>query len=189
MVELCIHVANLCYLVSFLSRDMMWLRVLTCLGLLLGLVFFTCQPLPLYGPSVWHVVFLVINGVQICRLRRERRQLMLTEEQERLAEATFHDLSRDELLTLLTRATHHKIVALQNLSQISRQPLDKEERALRDIAFSRLSRKELLNLLTRRLWNSIKRKHLVRWGRACRHERGAGPAGPGVDVASGSVTG
>jgi hypothetical protein len=74
VVELCIHAANLLYLASFLGRDVLTLRALTCAGLALGLVFFTCRPEPLYGPAFWHVTFLVINAVQIARIVRERRE-------------------------------------------------------------------------------------------------------------------
>ena len=74
MVELCIHAANLLYLASFLGRDVLTLRALTCAGLALGLIFFTCRPEPLYGPAFWHVAFLVINAIQIARIVRERRE-------------------------------------------------------------------------------------------------------------------
>ena len=105
MIQFCIHAANIFYLASFLGRDMLWLRVLTCAGLVLGVVFFACQQTPMYGPAAWHVVFLVINGVQILRLIAERRRLRLSDEQARLAEARFGGLSREQLLTLLTRVT------------------------------------------------------------------------------------
>jgi hypothetical protein len=162
LVESCIHLANLVYLLSYLDRDMLHLRVLTCVGLMLGLVFFTCQPSPLYAPTAWQVVFLVINAVQIRRLVRERRRLRLTEEQERLGEATFHDLSREELLTLLTRVMYEKPERLRDIDRLCEPPLNKDEVVLRDMAFSRLSRQELLNLLTRRLWNSLARRNPVR---------------------------
>ena len=155
LVDLCIHVANLLYLVSFLTRDMMWLRILTCCGLGLGVVFFTCQPAPLYGPTVWHVTFILINVVQIRRLVLERRRLGLSEERERLAREAFKDLSRDEMLNLLTRAMCAQAERLPDLRQAARQPLSEDEQVVRDIAFRGLSRKELLNLLTRRLWNSL----------------------------------
>jgi len=67
------------YLVSFLTRDMLWLRALTCAGLSLGIIFFTCRPGPLYGPAVWQAAFLAINGWQIWRLVGERRRSRLTE--------------------------------------------------------------------------------------------------------------
>ena len=162
MVDTCIHIANVVYLLSYLDRDMLHLRVLTCLGLMMGIVFFTCQPAPLYGPTAWHVVFLGINGVQIRRLVLERRRLKLNEEQARLGEATFHDLSRDELLTLLTRAMSEKPKRPGDIDRLREPTLSPDEIVLRDMAFSRLSRQELLNLLTRRLWNSIARRNLAR---------------------------
>jgi hypothetical protein len=182
VVELCIHIANLFYLASFLGRDMLWLRSLTCVGLALGIVFFSCQPMPLYGPTAWHVVFLGINGVQIRRLIRERRQLRLSADQERFAEAAFQDRSREELLTLLTRAMCDRPEGLRDVDRACAGPLSEEERVLRDIAFSRLSRQEILNLLTRRFWHSLKRRYPTRWRR-----RGRGgettPAGAEAEVA------
>lgn len=167
MVQLCLHTANLLYLASFIARDMLWLRILTCAGLLFGIVFFSCQPMPLYGPAAWHVVFLAINVVQIRQLVCERRQLALPAEQERLARAAFQDLSRNELLALLSRAMCESPDLLDPISAGGR-PLTDEERALRDIAFCRLSRAELLNLLTRRLWRALKRLNPARWGRGTR---------------------
>jgi hypothetical protein len=189
LVEFCIHIANVFYLLSFLGRDMLWLRSLTCAGLVLGVVFFTCQSTPLYGPTFWHVVFLVINGVQIWRLVLERRQLMLTKEQERFGEETFQGLTREELLTLLTRAMNEKPERLQDIDQICHEPLSKDERVLRDIAFSRLSRQELLNLVTRRFWNSLKRRYPARWRRRGKQGPEAGPANPEMDVSWDPATG
>lgn len=104
MTETCIHVANVVYLASFLVRDILWLRSLTCLGLVFGLLFFTCRTEPLYGPAVWHVAFLVINVVQIRRLVLERRALILTENERVVRAVAFDHLSRDEMLNLLTHA-------------------------------------------------------------------------------------
>ena len=148
MVELCIHVANVLYLLSFLARDMLWLRILTCLGLVLGVVFFTCQPAPMYGPTIWHLVFLGINFVQIRRLVLERRRLMLPPGVEQAAEAACKDLTHDQLLTLLTRAMWSHPGTLRDVTKVIGKPLTKEEEVVRDLALCRLSRKEMLNLLT-----------------------------------------
>ena len=73
MTDVCIHIANLFYLASFVGRDILFLRLLTVCGLLFGIVFFTtCQKDPMYGPTFWHVVFLVINVFWIVRLIRQR---------------------------------------------------------------------------------------------------------------------
>ena len=183
MVEMCIHVANVFYLLSYLGRDMLWLRILTCLGLVLGIFFFTCQPTPLYAPTAWHLVFLVINGYQIRSLIRERRELMLSQEQEKLGTATFHDLSREELLTLLTRVVCEDLERVGDLHQASHQQLTKDEQVLRNLAFSRLSRNELLNLLTRRMWNSLARRNPVRPRRRGHQAREAAVEGPATGVA------
>ncbi len=182
LVELCIHAANVLYLISFLARDMLWLRLLTCAGLLLGVLFFSCQPMPLYGPTVWHVVFLVINGLQIWRLLAERRRLTLTAKQERVGEAAFHDLSREELLTLLARVTWEGPAKVLDVENACHQQLTREEGVLRDIAFSRLSRSELVNLLTRRMWCSIVKLRPSTWRRPGQRDGGAG-------VTSGSAAG
>jgi hypothetical protein len=189
LVTFCIHLANVVYLFSFLVRDILWLRSLTCVGMVLGIVFFACQPTPLYGPTFWHVVFLVINGFQIWRLVLERRQLMLTKEQERFCEATFQGLSREELLTLLTRAMGEKPERLQDIDKIGTVQLSKDEQILRNLAFSHLSRQELLNLLTRRFWNSIKRRYPARWKRRSGRGREAAPVDADLDVSWDSATG
>jgi Popeye protein conserved region len=189
VVEVCIHIANGFYLMSFLVRDMLPLRLLTCAGLVLGIAFFTCRATPLYGPTLWHVVFLLINGVQIRRLVRERRQLRLTAEQERFSAAAFGDLSREELLTLLTHVLHEEPARLREIGPISHRPLSEDERVLRDVALGHLTRAELVNLLTRRFWNSVKRRNPVRWWRRRRDDGGVARGGPEVEMARGSVSG
>jgi hypothetical protein len=161
VVDLCIHVANVLYLLSFLARDMLWLRILTCLGLVLGVIFFTCQPAPLYGPTVWHLVFLGINFVQIRRLILERRRLMLPPPVQQAAEAACKDLTHDQLLTLLTRAMWAHPDTLQDVRKAVGRPLTHEEEVVRDLALCRLSRNEMLNLLTRRLFATFR----WAWGR------------------------
>jgi len=163
---MCCHAANILYLLSYLGRDMLWLRILTCAGLTLGVIFFTCQPTPFYGPSAWHVGFLVINGYQIWRLLRERRQRMLTAKQVKVGGAAFQNLSREELLNLLSHVMCKNPEGPPDIATICRQSLNKEEQVLRDLAFSRLSRNELLNLLTRRMWNSIIRRKPAGWKRS-----------------------
>jgi hypothetical protein len=176
LLESCIHAANVFYLLSFLTLDMLWLRALTCFGLTLGLIYFTCQPAPLYSCSVWQAAFLAINVIQIRRLIGERRQLRLSAEQARLAQVAFQDLSREELLALLARTSCLGRADQGDFSSICRGPLTDEERALRDIAFSRLSRTELLNLLTRRMWNSLRRRNPTTWWRRRREEEASAAA-------------
>ena len=119
VIEFCCHAANVLYLLSYLVRDMLWLRILTCVGLVLGIIFFTCQPTPFYGPSSWHLCFLGINIYQIWRLVRKRRQRKLTVNQERVACAVFHDLSTEELVNLLTHVMCESTASAADIAAIT----------------------------------------------------------------------
>jgi len=163
LADWCIHASNVIYLASYLTRDMMLLRLFTCVGLALGITFFACQPAPMYAPCVWQVLFFGINLMQIRRLGQERRRVRLSEERERVAQEAFKDLSRDEMLNLLTRAMCAQAEKLPDFRQAAREPLSEDEAIVRDIAFRGLSNKELLNLLTRRLWNSLWWVNPARW--------------------------
>jgi hypothetical protein len=187
LVEICIHVANVLYLASFLCWDMLYLRVLTCLGLALGIIFFTCQPAPMYGPTAWHVLFLAINGFQIWRLVVMRRQLRLPDERQRVGAAAFQGLTRQELLDVLTRVLSTNPKRVADIDEICPSELTLEERILRDLAFSHLSRTDLLNLLTRRLWNSLLRWSPTRW-KWPRRPRGRAGARPTIGPGQGSLT-
>lgn len=150
MTDWCIHIANLFYLASFVGRDMLWLRFLTCCGLIFGVIFFCAQSIPMYGPAGWHVAFLVINIYQIHHLIGERRRLRLTKEQEAKA-AEYRKLSDKELVDSVTHSLVSDKQEAKILTKGNYQTLEMGEKAFRDIAFSRLSREELINLLVRRM--------------------------------------
>ena len=154
----CIHAANVCYLLSYLGRDMLWLRILTCLGLSLGIVFFTCGSVPMFGPTAWQVTFLGINLVQIARLVKHRERVRLNEEEAALSAAAFEHLTREELADLLTRSVRvgtRQVPESDNPTDLIEGDLTEDEEVLRDMAFGGLSRGELLNLVTRRFHGTV----------------------------------
>ncbi|WP_171189838.1 hypothetical protein [Alienimonas chondri] len=150
--DLCIHAANICYLASYLTRDMLWLRILTCVGMVLSIVFFTCGSAVLLGPTGWLATFLVINVVQILRLLRYRERVQLNAEEAALSEQAFEHLNREELADLLTRSVRVGTRQLQpaDPTELTEGALSEDEIVLRDMAFANLSRGDLLNLVTRR---------------------------------------
>lgn len=155
MADWCIHIANVLYLLSFVGRDMLWLRALQCAGLVFGLIFFTCSQ-PLHGPSFWHVVFLIINLYQIKVLLGDRRRMRLSREQENLSRLAFENLSREELVHLLSKALTHP-PKVDRIPAACREELTEDEQVLKHVVLERLSRGEIVNLLTRRMWGSLKR--------------------------------
>lgn len=158
MTEYCIHIANLFYLASFLHRDILWLRVLTCVGLAFGVIFFTSCTTPMYGPAGWHIVFLLINFYQIYRLTQERRVTDLTASKVRISSYATADLSREKLINVLAQDISGKVDRRRDLDSISQEELDEEARVLKQLALERLSRREIVNLLTRRMWKPIQRR-------------------------------
>ena len=97
--EYFIHVANVLYLVSYLLRDIQWLRIVTIIAILTLMPYFYI--LGLYPPIAWNAVFLVINGVQIQKTLAERRPVQLTVQQQQLYDMVFSRLSPREFLKLL----------------------------------------------------------------------------------------
>ena len=97
-----VHAANVCFLISFVVRDILWLRVLSIAGgFSLIPYFYFSGPEPQLAPIGWNIVFTVINVYQIYRLIQERRPVALSEGELRLYDAVFHRLSPRAFLRLL----------------------------------------------------------------------------------------
>jgi hypothetical protein len=111
------HVANGIYLVSYLVRDILWLRVLTCLGGLFFLATFVFRPEPLWEAIGWNLVFLTINVAQIKTLLLERRPVTFRDDEQKLYKLVFRSLRPREFKKLLAigswedRPAGEKIVA------------------------------------------------------------------------------
>ena len=99
-----IHVANILYLLSYSVKDMLWLRCLTVVAALCLLPYYYMQPVPLTAAIAWNLLFIAINIVQIFILLRERRPVMLTEDQQRLYKLAFRSITTREFLKLLELA-------------------------------------------------------------------------------------
>ncbi|MFH5806210.1 hypothetical protein [Alienimonas sp. DA493] len=205
--DLCLHAANFCYLASYLTRDMLWLRLLTCVGMSLQIVFFTCGSVPMFGPTAWMATFVGINVIQILRLLRYRERIQLNAEEAALSEEAFEHLSREELADLLTRSVRigTRQTAEINPHELTEGELTEDEIVLRDMAFGGLTRSELLNLVTRRfhgttahltpsrvrLWTERRKRRWSQWTaqRAAKKAgRDAAPGGFPAPAADGGAT-
>lgn len=99
-----IHVANVLYLVSYLVRDILWLRVLTVVAIATLCPYFYFRDDPLWAALAWNVVFFSINAYQIKVLLMERRPVTLSEREQRLYHMLFRTLTPREFLKLLKLA-------------------------------------------------------------------------------------
>lgn len=96
-----IHAANVLYLVSYVLKDILWLRIVACVGSLCVLVAIALQPNPVLEAVAWNVLFFVINVVQIKILLVERRPVTLAKDEQRLHRLVFQSLRPRDLAKLL----------------------------------------------------------------------------------------
>lgn len=67
-----VYIANMLYLVSYLTRDILHLRLLTISTACCLAIYFYCQPEPLMTVVGWNVFFVAMNAIQLGCLVRER---------------------------------------------------------------------------------------------------------------------
>jgi hypothetical protein len=96
-----LHVGNVLYLLAYLVRDVLWLRLLTVAGMISLMAWYWLQPTPMYGPIAWNSLFLLVNVVQIGILILERRPVFLGEEEMHLYRTVFRSLKPREFTRLL----------------------------------------------------------------------------------------
>jgi hypothetical protein len=99
--ELLIHGANVLYLVSYLMRDILWLRIFTVIAALCLIAYFYFRIDPLMTAIYWNLLFVALNAFWIGRLILQRRPVQLTDEQEQLCRLVFHSIAPREMLAML----------------------------------------------------------------------------------------
>jgi CRP-like cAMP-binding protein len=103
--DLLIHVANVLYLLAFMVRDILWLRILAVVATACLVPYFYFRPEPLMTPIYWNLVFAVLNIYWICRLLLERLPVKLSADEQRLCELVFRTMTPREMTKLLKLAS------------------------------------------------------------------------------------
>jgi hypothetical protein len=103
--EALIHSANLIYLVSYVMRDILWLRIFTVIAAACLILYFYFLPEPLLTPVYWNILFITLNVYWIARLLLERRPVQLTADEKQLCELVFRLVSPREMISLLKIGT------------------------------------------------------------------------------------
>lgn len=110
-----LHLGNILFLLAYLVRDILWLRILTVVATMSLMCYYFCCTLT--EPVYWNTVFILINLVQIALLIKERRPVKLGEEEGRLYRTVFNALSPRDFLKLLTIADRKKATTGDKLMQ------------------------------------------------------------------------
>ena len=103
--EALIHSANLIYLVSYVMRDILWLRIFTVIAAACLILYFYFLPEPLLTSVYWNILFITLNVYWIARLLLERRPVQLTADEKQLCELVFRLVSPREMISLLKIGT------------------------------------------------------------------------------------
>ena len=104
--EFATHIASVLTLLAYLVKEMLWLRFLTILASVAGIIFNYFVPAtPLWAVIWWNVVFIIINVVQIMIIFKERSNVTFTEEERELYETLFKDFEPFEFMKLLRIGT------------------------------------------------------------------------------------
>jgi hypothetical protein len=96
------HAASVLTAIAYLVKDILWLRLLTVLACIAGIIFNYFVPAtPLWVVIYWNLLFLAINVVQIGIIVKERREVTFTEEEKELYETLFKNFAPFEFMKLL----------------------------------------------------------------------------------------
>ena len=115
-----LHVANSLLLLSFVLKDILWLRLLNVAASFCFITFFYTRPNPMWAAIAWNLLFTSVNLYQIVVLFLERRPVYLTEEEQFLHHGLFPSISTREFAKLLQLAeweVHESDEPLQVITQ------------------------------------------------------------------------
>ncbi len=100
--ELAGHASFALIALSFLVKDILWLRVLSVMASVAGIGYNYFGPAtPLWLVIYWNIFFLAINLTQIALILRERRGVEFSEEEKEVYETIFYGFAPFEFMKLL----------------------------------------------------------------------------------------
>jgi Cyclic nucleotide-binding domain len=111
-----IHVGALCYLVCFLFRDQLWLRIFAVLGdLIYSAFYFTAADIPLWSAITYSGLNVAINLFMMAMILHDRRMLPLDDNDLRLYQS-FQGMAPGDFRRLRKIGQWHKTDSDQTLA-------------------------------------------------------------------------
>lgn len=100
-VDFYLHIANILYLLSYLVKDILILRIITVVAICTLIPFFIMRKEPLFIAVCWNLLFASVNIYQIIQILKERRPVYFDEIDQKIYDTTFASLSRRQFNNLL----------------------------------------------------------------------------------------
>ncbi len=102
LTELSGHFAFALIALSYLLRDILWLRAVSIVASIAAIAYnFYAPQSPLWLVIYWNVAFIALNAIHLSILLRERRSVAFTDEEKEMFETMFHGFSPVEFMRLL----------------------------------------------------------------------------------------
>jgi len=96
------HIAFALIAISYLVKDILWLRVLSVIASAAGIAFnYVVPATPLWLVIYWNVGFILVHAVHITLILRERASVDFSEEEKELYQTVFLTFSPVEFMKLL----------------------------------------------------------------------------------------
>lgn len=108
-IDLLAHLSYVILIISFMMRDILWLRALNIVSVLVEIVYFYLQPSPLWPVIGWNVALVVINVYWITRLTMERRPVHFSPEEQRVYDMALRSLKPRHARKLLEAGKWKKL--------------------------------------------------------------------------------
>ncbi|RFM23943.1 MAG: hypothetical protein D0433_08460 [Candidatus Thermochlorobacter aerophilum] len=118
------HLAFALIALSYLVRDIFWLRSISILSSLAGIIYgYSALSEPLWINIIWNMVFIAVNIVWIAVILKERRSVDFTDEEKELYSTVFHTFSPVEFMKLM-RIGKWKVCQPNEVLIVEHQPTD-----------------------------------------------------------------
>jgi len=104
LVLLLFNMANILFCAAYVTRNILWLRIITVIACLSTFPYFLTQDTPLYSALFWNSTFILLNAFNIAVYLYERRPVVLTDEERRLHLLVFSALTPRAMLKLFSFA-------------------------------------------------------------------------------------
>jgi hypothetical protein len=93
--------ANTIFIGAYWVKDILWLRLLSIVGSLVVIPYYLLQTEPLWTPTMWSCVFISIHATRAWGIKKERRPVAFTGDEQLLYDKTFGALSPQQFKRLL----------------------------------------------------------------------------------------
>ncbi|MCB1486929.1 MAG: cyclic nucleotide-binding domain-containing protein [Bauldia sp.] len=103
--EILLNVTYILYLLAYSVRDILWLRILAVVAGITALPYYYFRPDPIWPPVAWGLVFIAINSFWIAKLLMERRPVKFSDDERRLYQLAFRNMSEHEAAGLFRLGT------------------------------------------------------------------------------------